>query len=250
MRRHSPRPWWPRSSGGRGRRSRSRRRQSRRSTRGAVTVPPPEAFPGDFIPVPDRWRLMENFGVNERWYDAYSQSTLKGDRPDLRRGLVHQSERDLRHGVAALDAGAGGHPVRIARQQRRVRRHRAGVRQPDPDRQRLVDQGNTAFKPQDLEFRLTPAYNYNYALGQEDRFLDANPLDGQTRTDDFWVSRRPSSTTTSVTFPTASTSIRPCRHPAVLLRFPWLSLPGQRVGSSPVRHARQQPTSTISLGSE
>ena len=47
----------------------------------AVTVPPPEAFPGDFIPVPDRWRLMENLGVNENCLDPYNQNTLKGDRP-------------------------------------------------------------------------------------------------------------------------------------------------------------------------
>ena len=49
---------------------------------GAVRAPPPEAFPTDHIPVPDRWRLIETLGlVKERWFDPYNQNTLKGDRP-------------------------------------------------------------------------------------------------------------------------------------------------------------------------
>ena len=49
---------------------------------GAIRSPPPEAFPTDHIPVPDRWRLIESLGVvRERWWDPYNQNTLKGDRP-------------------------------------------------------------------------------------------------------------------------------------------------------------------------
>src|SRR3982751_2295326 len=49
---------------------------------GAVRPPPPEAFPTDQIPIPDRWRLIQTLGiVKERWFDPYSQNTLKGDRP-------------------------------------------------------------------------------------------------------------------------------------------------------------------------
>jgi hypothetical protein len=49
---------------------------------GAIRAPPPEAFPTDQIPVPDRWRLIESLGlVRERWFDPYNQNTLKGDRP-------------------------------------------------------------------------------------------------------------------------------------------------------------------------
>ena len=50
---------------------------------GAVSAPPPEAFPTDQFPVPDRWRLAESIGVRERWWDPYNQNTLKGDRPIL-----------------------------------------------------------------------------------------------------------------------------------------------------------------------
>ena len=49
---------------------------------GALRAPPPEAFPTDQIPIPDRWRLIETLGiVKERWFDPYNQNTLKGDRP-------------------------------------------------------------------------------------------------------------------------------------------------------------------------
>ena len=33
--------------------------------------------------LPDRWRIVESIGVNERWWDPYNQNTLKGDRPIL-----------------------------------------------------------------------------------------------------------------------------------------------------------------------
>jgi len=49
---------------------------------GAIRAPPPEAFPTDHIPIPDRWRLIESLGlVRERWFDPYRQNTYKGDRP-------------------------------------------------------------------------------------------------------------------------------------------------------------------------
>ena len=49
---------------------------------GAIRSPPPEAFPAGHIPIPDRWRLIQSLGVvTERWWDPYNQNTLKGDRP-------------------------------------------------------------------------------------------------------------------------------------------------------------------------
>ncbi|MBV9883035.1 MAG: hypothetical protein JO276_08510, partial [Sphingomonadaceae bacterium] len=49
---------------------------------GAVRSPPPDAFPVDHVPIPDRWRLSETLGlVHTRWWDPYNQNTLKGDRP-------------------------------------------------------------------------------------------------------------------------------------------------------------------------
>ncbi|MGZ8336625.1 MAG: hypothetical protein ACXWU1_08195, partial [Allosphingosinicella sp.] len=37
---------------------------------GAIRSPPPEAFPSEYIPIPDRWRLIQSLGVvTERWWD-------------------------------------------------------------------------------------------------------------------------------------------------------------------------------------
>ena len=46
-------------------------------------VPPPAALlPRETIPVPDRWRLMDELGfIHQRWYDPYNPNRLKGDRP-------------------------------------------------------------------------------------------------------------------------------------------------------------------------
>jgi len=62
---------------------------------GAVSPPPPEAFPTDEFPVPDRWRLVKAFcprggaktvftaisAVCHSTRDPYHQNVLKGDRP-------------------------------------------------------------------------------------------------------------------------------------------------------------------------
>ncbi len=62
---------------------------------GAVRAPPPEAFPTDEFPVPDRWRLVKAFcpqggattvfgaitNVCHSTRDPYHQNVLKGDRP-------------------------------------------------------------------------------------------------------------------------------------------------------------------------
>ena len=152
----------------------------------AVPAPPPTAFPDDFIPVPDRWRIIENLGVNERWYDPYNQNTLKGDRPifgeDWFINLSAISDtvfepRSTPVPVGIQSASPGSNDVFGDTEQ--VFASQTAILSAS------LIKGNTAFKPQDLEFRLTLAYNYNYAWAEEDRFLNANPLDGHTRTDDF-----------------------------------------------------------------
>ncbi|MEO8012277.1 MAG: hypothetical protein ABI650_11580, partial [Dokdonella sp.] len=43
--------------------------------------PAPVNLAGEFIPVPDRWRIMESLGYQHPWYDPYNFNVLKGDRP-------------------------------------------------------------------------------------------------------------------------------------------------------------------------
>lgn len=72
---------------------------------GAVRAPPPEAFPTDQIPIPDRWRLVESLGiVKERWTDPYGQNTYKGDRPIC---IPTDEEQERRRQLREAAAAAG-----------------------------------------------------------------------------------------------------------------------------------------------
>ncbi len=72
---------------------------------GAVRAPPPEAFPTDQIPIPDRWRLAESLGiVKEDILDPYNQNTYKGDRP-LCIPTEKEQERRRKLRDAAAEAG-------------------------------------------------------------------------------------------------------------------------------------------------
>jgi hypothetical protein len=73
---------------------------------GAVRAPPPEAFPADQVPIPDRWRLIQNLGlVNEDVLDPYHQNTYKGDRPICTNAPEEREHREAQR-EAAEAAGA------------------------------------------------------------------------------------------------------------------------------------------------
>jgi hypothetical protein len=147
----------------------------------AVAPPAPGAFPGDFLPLPDRWRLIEDLGVNERWYDPYNQNTLKGDRP------IFEDYFFVLSAISDTVVEPRSTPVPV------------GIQTGEPGRvdvfgdtdQLLVSEtlltsfslikGDTAFRPPDFEIRLTPAFNYNHTTAEESRFLFANPGQGKTR---------------------------------------------------------------------
>jgi len=72
---------------------------------GAVRAPPPEAFPTDQIPIPDRWRLAESLGiVKEDIFDPYNQNTYKGDRPLC---IPTEKEQERRRKLREAAAAAG-----------------------------------------------------------------------------------------------------------------------------------------------
>ena len=72
---------------------------------GAVRAPPPQAFPADQLPIPDRWRLIQNLGlVTEDPLDPYHQNTYKGDRPICTNA---PEEREYREAQRAAAEAAG-----------------------------------------------------------------------------------------------------------------------------------------------
>jgi len=154
-----------------------------------ASVPPPRAdsFPKDEIPLPDRWRLIENLGVNQRWYDPYNQNVLKGDRP--LKGTKDWFFVATVISDTVVEPRAFPIPVGVQTTERRTQDLFG-----DPDTLLLAQtfvvsgaliKGNTTFKPQDLEFRLTVALNVNHAKVNEKRILFVEPSKGIVRTDVF-----------------------------------------------------------------
>ncbi|WP_375290535.1 hypothetical protein [Qipengyuania sp.] len=165
---------------------------------GAVRAPPPEAFPLDQIPVPDRWRLIESLGlVTERWSDPYHQNTYKGDRPIDRAKVpwlpikgddwffvvnaisdtvVEPRTFPVPVGVQTTERPGSldvfGRPFSLVAAQTFI----GGV---------ALIKGYTAYKPPAVEYRLTLAANVNHVEVPERRVLYVEPSLGTNRTDFF-----------------------------------------------------------------
>lgn len=165
---------------------------------GAIRAPPPEAFPTDQIPIPDRWRLIEDLGlVKENILDPYNQNTYKGDRPiDPEKVPWLPIKGDDWFFVANLISDSVYEP--------RTFPIPVGVQTTeDPDRidvfgddfSTVLSQtfivgaallkGSTAFKPPSVEYRLTLAYNVNYVDVPERRVLFVEPSRTSDRLDHF-----------------------------------------------------------------
>ncbi|MEM8752482.1 MAG: hypothetical protein AAGF90_05860, partial [Pseudomonadota bacterium] len=168
----------------------------------AVVAPPPRAAgPDDFLAIPDRWRLVDTLGlIKENPLDPYDQNTLKGDKPiyegncfPFLDGLTGDFGTDcflILLGISDTVFEPRSFPTPT------------GVQTTDdPNTDDLfgsVDQflfnqnfihgfsllnGDTAFRPQDIEFRYTGVLNFNYVDLDEKRVLRASPASGDNRSD-------------------------------------------------------------------
>ncbi len=128
--------------------------------------------------LPDRWRIVESIGVNERWWDPYNQNTLKGDRPilgskDLFFALGLVSDTVVEPRTFPIPVG-----VQTTGDAGQYDLHGDG--QSNIFSQTIIAslsliKGSTTFKPQDWEFRLTPAFNFNRVDINERRVLYVQP---------------------------------------------------------------------------
>ena len=177
---------------------------------GAIRSPPPEAFPADHIPIPDRWRLIQSLGVvRERWWDPYNQNTLKGDRPLCT--VSDRSEENQRRlgcrvadflGLQNDDWFVVASAVSDTVIEPRTFPIPVGLQVPDRPGsddvfgrnhsvaavQTLIFgfaliKGSTAYKPPDVEWRLTLAAQANYVDVPERRVLDVRPSIASNRFD-------------------------------------------------------------------
>jgi hypothetical protein len=180
---------------------------------GAVRAPPPEAFPTDQVPVPDRWRLIETLGiVRERWYDPYNQNTYKGDRPIC----IRSAELDARRAAEGrprcrtptwlnLKTDEWFFPISVISDtviEPRSFPIPVGVQTTErPDSNDVFGKndslvvaqtfilsasllkGSTAYKPPDIEYRIALAFQANYVDVSERRVLFVEPSEGTDRLD-------------------------------------------------------------------
>ncbi len=165
---------------------------------GALRAPPPEAFPIDQIPIPDRWRLIQSLGlVKERWFDPYNQNTYKGDRPINREKVPWLPIKGddwffIANAVSDTVLEPRTFPIPVGVQTTQ-----------DPDRLDVFGntasivasqtfilgaallKGSTAYKPPNIEYRATVAFNLNYVDVPEKRVLFVEPSKPSHRLDHF-----------------------------------------------------------------
>ena len=165
---------------------------------GAVRPPPPEAFPIDQFPIPDRWRLIQSLGlVKERWFDPYNQNTYKGDRPINRAKVpwLPIKANDWFFIASAVsdtvvEARTFPIPVGVQTTERPGNLDIFGRDGSEVYSQTFVVgaaliKGLTAFKPPDIENRVALALNVNYVNVPEKRVLSVLPSKPSRRLDQF-----------------------------------------------------------------
>lgn len=182
---------------------------------GAVRAPPPEAFPANQFPVPDRWRLIETLGlVKQDVLDPYHQNTYKGDRPlclptdeeqERRKeagqkpcrtpkflGLSHEDWFFTINAASDTVVEPRSFPIPVGNQT---------TSRPDSNdtfgrpyslvlSQTFIggfslSKGYTAYKPPEIEYRVSLAYNLNYVQVPERRVLFVAPSKPPHRFDQF-----------------------------------------------------------------
>jgi len=151
-------------------------------------IPPaPIDQAGSFIPVPDRWRIMETLGFTFPLTDPYNQNVLKGDKPidgkDHFLSLSFISDSVLKAQsvptpVGPQDTGRPGELDLLGHIEQSVFVQNFIV---------SADyyKGDTTFKPPEIEYKATLAFNYNRVDTREARSLQIDPRLGENRDDGF-----------------------------------------------------------------
>lgn len=153
---------------------------------GAIQPAPPDAV-GEFVPLPDRWRIMETLGQKYPWYDPYNNNVWKGDKPihgdDWFLSLLGVSDSVLEPRTIPTPVGAQSSEGPDSNdifgdieQTILAQTFLAGL---------VYYEGNTTFKPPEYEYRLTLAFNYNRVDVGDRRVLQIDPRLGDARDDGF-----------------------------------------------------------------
>ena len=148
-----------------------------------VAVDPTD--PDLYVPVPDRWRIMETLGLTENIWDPYNQNTYKADKPlfdDWFLNILAISDtviepRSIPTPVGPQSSDRPGEIDVFGNNDQLILAENLIVGA-------VYYKGNTVFKPPEFEYRLTLALNYNRVDADETRFLNIDPRrDRNVRTD-------------------------------------------------------------------
>lgn len=149
--------------------------------------PAPVDLAGEFIPVPDRWRIMESLGFKHPWYDPYNQNVLKADKPVDGDGHFFNLQvvsdtliepRSIPTPVGPQSSSEPGSNDTLGDVNQLIAAQTFIATA-------LYYEGDTTFKPPDVEYKATLAFNYNRVRTEEVRALQIDPRRGKIRDDAF-----------------------------------------------------------------
>lgn len=145
---------------------------------------PTAPFEEEFVPVHDRWNMF----YQGKWYDPYNQNRLKGDLPMfgepghewfLELELISLTLLEQRN----LPTAVGVASTRDPNSTDVFGDYDQLLFEENIIPQISLIRGNTVFKPQDLELRISPIFSTNHVNVGETGFLRADPARGTQRDD-------------------------------------------------------------------
>jgi len=137
------------------------------------------------VPMPDRWRIVDALGYNDRWYDPYNRNVLKADKPVygedwfFNLGIISDTvyeDREVATPVGLQSSNNPGDLDVFGNYQQSLLNQNLAI-------EFVYYKGDTTFKPPDYEYRFIPVFNYNHTRVEEILALNVDPEEGQTRTD-------------------------------------------------------------------
>lgn len=136
------------------------------------------------VAIPDRWRIVDALGYEERWWDPYNQNTIKGDKPlhdDWFFSITAISDTVLE--VRDAPTPVGVQTTATADALDVLGNTEQALFNQNLAMEFVYYQGDTVFRPPDWEFRFTPVFNANVTRLEELLGTDANPGVGRQRDD-------------------------------------------------------------------
>lgn len=179
---------------------------------GGLRAPPPEAFPTSDFPVPDRWRIVQTLCPQKASFtniatacgsilDPYHQNFLKGDRPIdtankpwwLKWLPIKGDDWFVNLSATSdtiVEPRSFPTPVGVQTTSRPGSNDTFGRANSFVAAQTFIGsvsliKGSTAYKPPEIEYRLTLAYQENFAQVNERRILFVEPSRKPHRLDGF-----------------------------------------------------------------